>query len=54
MIPRQDHLRKVEGLLERLDVIHAGQHSFPLLGDRMRAVAFERIFQDLEPLPGHS
>ncbi len=36
--------------LDRLDVIHAVQHTFPLQGDRIRAVAFERIYEDLEPL----
>ena len=32
--------------LDRLDVIHAGEHTFPLR-DRIRAVAFERLGQDL-------
>ena len=36
--------------LEQLVVIHAGEHTFPLR-DRIRAVAFTRIVQDLEPLP---
>jgi hypothetical protein len=35
--------------LERVDVIHAGEHTFPL-AEGIRAVAFERLFQDLEPL----
>ncbi len=35
---------------ERLEVIHAGEHSFSLR-DRIRAVAFERLSDDLEPLP---
>ena len=35
--------------LERLDVIHAGEHTFPLR-DGIRAVAFGRIEQDVEPL----
>jgi predicted AAA+ superfamily ATPase len=35
--------------LERLDVVHAGEHTFPLR-DRIRAVAFGRLEQDLEPL----
>ncbi len=40
----------VESLrLERLDVIHAGEHTFALK-DRIRAVAFARLDQDLEPL----
>lgn len=35
--------------LERLDVIHAGEETFPL-ADRARAVAFRRLEEDLEPL----
>lgn len=36
--------------LERLDVIHAGEHTFPLR-DRIRAVSFGRLGRDLEPAP---
>ncbi len=35
--------------LERLDVIHAGEHTFPLR-DRFRAVAFRRLGEDLMPV----
>jgi hypothetical protein len=35
--------------LHRLDVIHAGDATFPL-ADRVRAVAFSRIVEDLRPL----
>jgi len=35
--------------LERLDVVHAGPHSF-LLAPRIRAVAFQRLLDDLAPL----
>lgn len=35
--------------LTRVDVIHAGDGTFPL-GRNMRAVAFERLLQDLHPL----
>ena len=35
--------------LDRLDLIHAGEHTFAL-SEGIRAVAFARIFQDLEPL----
>ena len=35
--------------LDRLDVIHAGRHTFRL-SPRIRAVAFERILEDLRPL----
>ena len=37
--------------LDRLEVIHAGEHTFPL-ADRVRAVPLARILQDLKPLPG--
>lgn len=35
--------------LDRLDLIHAGEHTFPL-AEGIRAVAFDRLFEDLEPL----
>src|SRR5690242_6143891 len=35
--------------LDRLDVIHAGEHTFPL-AERVRAVALGRLYEDLEPL----
>jgi len=35
--------------LERLDVVHAGDHTFPMR-ERIRAMAFRRIDEDLEPL----
>jgi hypothetical protein len=35
--------------LQRLDVIHAGDHTFPL-APRIRAVALRRILEDLKPL----
>ncbi len=35
--------------LQRLDVIHAGEETFPL-GPKVRAVPLKRIFRDLEPL----
>ena len=35
--------------LDRLDVVHAGENTFPLR-DRIRAVAFGRLDRDLEPL----
>ena len=34
--------------LERLDVVHAGEHTYPL-AERVRAVALARLDQDLEP-----
>ena len=35
--------------LKRLDVIHAGTHTFPL-APRLRAVALSRLLEDLAPL----
>jgi uncharacterized protein len=35
--------------LERLDVIHAGERSFPM-ADRIRAVPLRRVLVDVEPL----
>ena len=35
--------------LDRIDVIHAGEHTFPL-AKGIRAVAFERMLEDVEPL----
>ena len=37
--------------LDSIDVIHPGQHTFPL-SDRIRAVALSRLFEDLEPFGG--
>ncbi|HLX06648.1 MAG TPA: DUF4143 domain-containing protein, partial [Thermoanaerobaculia bacterium] len=36
--------------LDRLDVVHAGDHTYPL-ADRVRALALSRLYDDLEPLP---
>ena len=36
--------------LRHLDVVHAGESTFPL-GEKIRAVAFERIMEDLRALP---
>ena len=35
--------------LERLDVIHAGERTYPLAA-RVRAVAFARVLRDIAPL----
>ena len=35
--------------LDRLDVIHAGEHTFAL-GEKIRAVSFARLFEDIAPL----
>lgn len=35
--------------LERLDVIHAGEHTFPLRAG-VRAVAFAQLFDQVDPL----
>ena len=36
--------------LERLDVIHAGEETFPL-APRVRAIAASRLVEDVPPLP---
>lgn len=36
--------------LSHLDVVHAGESTFPL-GEKIRAVAFERLMKDIKPLP---
>lgn len=46
---RSMHAARTSLGLDRIDVIHAGEHTFPL-GDEIRAVAFARIFEDVEPL----
>jgi hypothetical protein len=35
--------------LDRLDIVHAGDHTFPL-DERVRALALARLWKDLEPL----
>ncbi len=35
--------------IERIDVLHAGEHTFPL-AQQIRAVAFARLYEDIEPL----
>ncbi len=35
--------------LDRLDVVHAGRHTFPL-SENVRALALARVWEDLEPL----
>lgn len=37
--------------LESIDVIHAGDHTFPM-HERIRAVSASRLLTDIEPLPG--
>jgi hypothetical protein len=34
--------------LDRLDVIHAGEYTFPMK-EKVRAVAFDRLSEDLDP-----
>lgn len=51
------HVAMQDLKLESLDVIHAGEHTFPL-SRTIRAVAALRMFEDIEPLrgsatPGH-
>jgi predicted AAA+ superfamily ATPase len=46
---RSIHSARTSLGLERIDLIHAGEHTFPL-GEGLRAVAFSRLFEDVEPL----
>jgi uncharacterized protein len=47
---RSMHIALADLRLERLDVVHAGDQTFPF-ADTVRAVALKRLFDDLEPLP---
>lgn len=47
---RSMHTALEDLALDRLDVIHAGDATFPL-AERIRAVALARVWEDLEPLP---
>lgn len=46
---RSMHTALADLRLERLDVVHAGDHTFPL-ADRVRALSLGQILTDLEPL----
>jgi predicted AAA+ superfamily ATPase len=46
---RSMHAARETLRLERIDVIHAGSHTFRL-ADGIRAVAFARLFEDVDPL----
>lgn len=46
---RSMHAARASLALERIDVIHAGEHTFPL-AEGIRAVAFSNIKADIEPL----
>ncbi len=48
-LTRSMHVALSDLKLKRLDVIHAGDLTFPL-GPRARAVALSRVLQDIEPL----
>jgi len=48
-VTRSMHVALGDLKLRRLDVIHAGAHSFPL-APRIRAVALRRLLEDLDPL----
>lgn len=43
------HAAMADLSLERLDVVHAGEHTCPL-AERIRALSLGRILEDLEPL----
>ena len=44
------HIALQDLQLESIDVVHAGEGTFPL-ADRIRAVALEEIWESLERLP---
>jgi predicted AAA+ superfamily ATPase len=48
-VTRSMHVALADLKLRRLDVVHAGAHTFPL-APRVRAVALERLLEDLDPL----
>jgi len=48
-VTRSMHVALGDLKLKRLDVIHAGAHTFPL-APSIRAVALERLLEDLDPL----
>lgn len=48
-LTRSAHIALEDLKLERLDVLHAGDHSFAL-GERARAVAASRLLDDIQPL----
>jgi len=48
-LTRSTHIALQDLKLNRLDIIHAGDHTFPL-ADKVRAVAFERLLDDIPPL----
>jgi len=49
VMTRSAHIAKEDLKLQRLDVIHAGDHSFAL-AKRARAIAIARLFDDSRPL----
>ena len=48
-VTRSMHSAMKDLRLDRLDVIHAGEHTFPM-ADRIRAVALDRLNEDVRPL----
>jgi hypothetical protein len=49
-VTRSMHIAREDLNLRRLDVIHAGEKSFPL-ATKVRAISMARLLTDLEPLP---
>jgi predicted AAA+ superfamily ATPase len=48
-VTRSMHVALADLKLERLDVLHAGENTFPL-APQIRAVAARRMLQDVRPL----
>ena len=47
---RSMHVALEDLRLERLDVVHLGEQTYPL-APRLRALSLRRLAEDLEPLP---
>jgi predicted AAA+ superfamily ATPase len=48
-LARSVHTAMEDLKFKRLDIVHAGEHSFPL-ARRVRAVALRRLLDDIQPL----
>ena len=48
-VTRSMHVALADLKLEHLDVVHAGEHTFPL-APKIKAVAARRLLQDVRPL----
>jgi len=49
-VTRSMHVALEDLRLDRLDVVHLGEDTYPL-APRVRALSLRRLIEDLEPLP---